>query len=252
MVRALFVSDIHIVSPEDPKHRLFIAFLERCLETRPEHLFLVGDIFDLWVADRSYFVGRYGVIAAAIRALVEAGVRVHYFEGNHDLDLEVYWRRELGVDTHGEAAYFDIAGRTVRVEHGDQMDPDDRGYLFLRWFLRTPLLRLLGRRLPDALIRRIGERASRASREYTSTVKTAAPETARAKTETHARRAWLARPFDIFVSGHVHVSADQTVDMGEGRSFRCFNLGTWLDEPLVLRLGDERDELTGLEDFLHG
>src|SRR5690606_10447535 len=123
----------------------------------------------------------------------------------------------------------------VRVEHGDQMDPDDKGYLFLRWLLRTPALRGLGRNLPNAAVRWIGERASRLSRDYTSQVKVISESEVRAKFLRHIDSAFAEKSFDVLVCGHVHVADDLTLDR-EGRTVRAFNLGTWLKEPLVLDL----------------
>lgn len=251
MSRAFFVSDIHIRSAGDPNAGRFLAFLDKCLELKPENLFLVGDIFDLWIADRRLFVETYREIIERVKKVRDAGVTVHYFEGNHDLDLNVYWRDVVGVRVHEEAAHFKVGPLAVRVEHGDQMDPEDRGYLFLRWLLRTPLMRLVGRKLPGPLLAWIGRRASSASRDYTSTVKAASDERVREKIQTHARRAYAEKHFHLFVSGHTHVREDQAVDAG-GNRFRCVGLGTWLKEPLVLDVHDALIQLRRLNDFLQG
>lgn len=234
-VRALFVSDIHIKNRHDPSADLFLGFLRKIPHEGVTHLFLVGDIFDLWVAHRKFFVDEYREIIEAIRTIVGAGVKVHYFEGNHDLDLRIFWEKEIGVTVHECAQYFQLGDQTVRVEHGDQMDPEDRGYLFLRWFLRTPLMVWFGRAMPDAMIDWIGRRASKASRRYTSTVIAVTDEQAREKIRRHARLAFQDKPFDIFVSGHVHVNEDSLQKVGD-REFRCVNLGTWLKEPFIFEI----------------
>ena len=60
MHRAYFVSDIHITSPDCPQARRFAAFLRSLSgKSNVTHLFLLGDIFDLWVADHQWFVDRY-------------------------------------------------------------------------------------------------------------------------------------------------------------------------------------------------
>ncbi|MBX3021742.1 MAG: UDP-2,3-diacylglucosamine diphosphatase [Bdellovibrionales bacterium] len=249
MNRALFVSDIHISSPEDPKHGLFLRLLDKLKMQPPGHFFMVGDIFDLWIADRPYFVERFATLIEKIRELRAQGWEIHYFEGNHDLDLRRFWQHKLGVDVQDSAAFYQIAGKKLRVEHGDQMDPTDRGYLFLRWFLRTPLLRFLGRYLPNALVAWIGERASHASRDYTSNVKTASSQRSIDVIRRHAQKVYADQPFDIFVSGHVHVMEDSVQENGKN-SFRCFNLGTWLKEPVLLEIEDKHSGFRRLEEFL--
>jgi UDP-2,3-diacylglucosamine hydrolase len=244
-VRALFVSDIHISHRRDPRADLFLSLLQRLQGEALTHLFLVGDIFDLWIANRSYFVREYSEIIEALKTLRARGVEIHYFEGNHDLDLGIFWQKELGFIVHECAQYFRLGDMTVRVEHGDEMDPSDRGYLFLRWLLRTPVMVWAGRHLPDFVVSWIGRRMSAVSRTYTtSDVKSVSDEVAREKVRAHARRAFAAMPFDIFVSGHVHVVEDsvQTVEVAgpgsakESRNFRCVNLGTWLKDSLVFEV----------------
>ncbi len=147
------------------------------------------------------------------------------------------------------ATYFDLLGRTVRVEHGDQMDPDDKGYLFLRWLLRTPAMKEVGRRIPDPAVKFIGEKASRASRDYTSTLKSVSDTDVKAKFLRHIDVAFKEKPFDILVSGHVHVAQD-VVLARDSRKIRGFNLGTWLKEPLVLDMRTDGVDLVPVGEFL--
>ncbi len=241
MSNSYFVSDIHITSPESPRASQFTAFLHTLSgKTNITRLFLLGDIFDLWVADHRYFVERYREIIDEIRRLMNEGVEVRYFEGNHDLHLRYYWANQLGVIVHDGPIYIRLGERTVRLEHGDQMDPDDNGYLFLRWFLRTGPIRLLLRNLPGSLVARIGDRASAKSRRYTSSAKAIGSTEAIAKIHTHARQAYAQKPFDLIISGHVHVRDDCRIATRTG-AFRSVNLGSWLDAPCYFKL-DDTDE----------
>lgn len=233
---AYFVSDIHITSPESPCASLFVSFLQTLSgETNITHLFLLGDIFDLWVADHRYFVDRYQEIIDEIRRLEKEGVSISYFEGNHDLHLRYYWADQLGLTVHDGPTTVQLGERTVRLEHGDQMDADDKGYLFLRWFLRTGPIRLLIRSLPSSLISRIGDWASAKSRRYTSSAKAINSADAIAKIHAHARRAYAQKPFDLIITGHVHVRDDCRIDSETG-TFRSVNLGSWLDAPCYFKL----------------
>lgn len=237
MPSAYFVSDVHIVSPACARAELFLRFLRTLSAANATHLFLLGDIFDLWVAGHRYFVDRYRTIVDEVVRLRNEGVEVHYFEGNHDLHLERFWQRKLGVAVHGGPLHVELAGKALRLEHGDEMDPDDRGYRFLRWFLRTPPVRFLVCHLPGRLVAWIGRRASARSRTYTSSVKSVSAAEAVAKIRAHAMRAHAERPFDVIISGHVHVPDDHREENGSV-SFRSINLGSWLDRPCFLRLDE--------------
>lgn len=248
-MNAYFVSDLHLKSPEDRNTQVFRGFLASLLKNaqsagtseRPTHLFLVGDIFDLWIGGHDYFVRSFSDIVELIRSLVANGVEVHFFEGNHDLHLAPFWRDKLGVQVHTEARYFELGGQVVRVEHGDQMNPDDKGYLFLRWFLRTPVMKTAALRLPSAIVSAIGERASRASRNYTSTAKELSDERIRSIIRKHVEKTYRERAFDLLISGHVHVRDDQRLEI-DGKKIRSVNLGSWFDEPKAFELTPERAE----------
>lgn len=248
MPAAVLVSDIHIASPDGDRCLRFIDFLAT-LERDPDvsELYLLGDIFDLWVADHDYFIRRYSAVIERLSALRQRGVHIAYFEGNHDLYLRHFWERELGFAVYEGPAYLTIGERTVRLEHGDEMNPDDKSYLFLRWFLRTPPIRFLCRRLPGWLIARIGDRASAASRQYSSNNNNFCPSEVIDMIRTHARNAFRERPFDMIVSGHVHTRDDRELEV-DGRRFRSVNLGTWLDAPCAFRIDDREACLIELAD----
>ena len=237
MQRAYFVSDLHIASPEDPKFTRFLGLLGSLTGENSSHLFLLGDIFDMWLGDHRYFIDRYRPLIDEIERLRDAGVNIHYFEGNHDLHLGRYWAGQLGITVHADPAHVEVAGQLLRLEHGDQMDPEDRGYRFLRWFLRTPAMRFLIYNLPGKLAAGIGERASATSRSYTSETKVIAPGDAVTKIRDHAANVHRQLPFDLIVSGHVHVRDDHTMS-GSAGSFRSVNLGTWLDTPCCFVLDE--------------
>ncbi len=236
MLRALFLSDLHLTSLEDQRGQAFLRFLKGLTGLKFDdaypvsHLFLVGDIFDLWLADHQFFIQRFGKLIDQIHRLQSEGVEVHYFEGNHDLYLETYWQRSLGVRVHPGPSLFELGSWSVRVEHGDQTDPEDRGYRFLRWFLRTMPLRWLAHHLPGRFVLWLGNRASASSRQYTSMVKTVTDDAAIAKLHKHAELVAAQQSFDILVNGHVHVRDDFSF-MSGGRPRRALNLGTWLNEP---------------------
>ena len=209
------------------------------------HLFLVGDIFDLWIGRHEYFEEKFLNVVKAIEAVAAAGVEVHFFEGNHDFHLKDYWPDEAPIKVHADKAYFDLAGKRVRVEHGDLINPEDHGYLFLRWFLRTPVLKFLSLHLPSALVKTIGERASRASRHHTSTAKEL-PE-ARIKTliHEHAVEVYREEPFDLIISGHVHVFDDVLIPVS-GIEIRSVNLGSWYGKKKAFVLTDAKAEFVEL------
>jgi UDP-2,3-diacylglucosamine hydrolase len=244
---AFFVSDIHLKSPTEPKALLLERFLFRLNQqataggpNAPTHLFLVGDIFDLWIGSHRYFWHRFDRLVRLVRDLIRSGVEVHFFEGNHDLHLNEFWQGEVGTHVHSEAEFFDLGDKRVRVEHGDLINPEDSGYHFLRWFLRTPLVRNLALNLPERVVAAIGERASAVSRGFTSGsgAKAIDHRDVKLMIHAHAKRSYFEEPFDLIVTGHVHVRDDFIFEGNPAKQVRSVNLGSWFDAAPVFVMAE--------------
>lgn len=245
-MEAYFLSDVHLRNLDQPEAQVLLGLLEDMgSRIRATHLFLVGDIFDFWLGGHEYFVRKFSPIVDHLRRIVSGGVEVHYFEGNHDLYLRDFWQDHLGIRVHVRAGLFQLGNLRVRVEHGDLMDPADRGYRFLRRLLRTPVIEYAGNRLPGGLLAQIGRVASRTSRRYTSQHKTISDERARTAVRSHAERTVHEEPFDLLITGHVHVRDEHEFEV-DGRTVRSVNLGSWADSPCAFRITDTHQEFIQL------
>lgn len=228
-----FLSDLHLKDINEQKAQNLLRFFISA-KKKPNDIvfFLVGDIFDLWIGSHSYFIKKFQPLVKAIQDFVSAGGEVHYFEGNHDLHLKKFWQDELGVIVHSSPEYFHLDEDIVRIEHGDQMDPEDKGYLFLRAFLRTRLMTALALSLPGFIVSWIGQNMSRSSRSYTNSLRD--PQKILRTIHSHAQKVFQQRPFQALIAGHVHLR-DETSFVINGQKMISFNLGSWDDGCLVLK-----------------
>lgn len=200
------------------------------------HLFLVGDIFDLWVGDHQYFQDEFIGIVETLRQLrFEKGFEIYYFEGNHDLHLQEFWQNQMKFNVYTTLQRFEIDGLKLVVEHGDEINREDRGYLFLRWLLRSKLMTWAAYRLPSSWIKKIGRESAKASRSYTSEVKTLSQEVLIEKLHAHARQLYREKEFDFHIHGHVHLRDEFFLES----KAQSINLGTWLDQPGFLEIETE-------------
>ncbi len=238
-MQAYFVSDIHLRSMQEVNARLFVRFLKSLqVKDGVTHLFLVGDIFDFWISDHKYFIEKFEPIVTEIQRLVKDGIAVHYFEGNHDLYLKNYWTNRLGVKVYTEHEVFKLNGFKVRVEHGDLIDLTDKGYLFLKKVLHTPVMQFIAESSPEGFIAKIGERASQASRYYTSNIKTQKVESTIDKIRLHAHKKIKETEFDYIISGHLHVRDEYSFVWG-GKKVHSINLGSWMHEPCAYKITEK-------------
>ena len=241
--RFIFISDLHLKDRQDPLTEKLRVFLRALIQRSDvSNLFLVGDIFDFWVADHLFFQQEFADVIDLLRSLQsQNGVQIHYFEGNHDLHLTQFWKNKMQFNVYQGPQSFEIDGIRLFVEHGDEINQDDRGYLFLRWFLRTPFLTWLAHHLPSAIVEWIGRKSSKASRTYTSEVKVIGQEQLLEKLHAHAETIYHETPFDFHIHGHVHLRDSYQLHQADAWSI---NLGTWINQPGYLEVCTEEKKHT--------
>ncbi|MBQ5570327.1 MAG: metallophosphoesterase [Treponema sp.] len=94
-----FASDVHLgLNVADPAAReaRFVAFLRSIPATRTKALYLLGDIWDFWYEYKHVVPKGYVKVFAAITDLIESGVDVYFFPGNHDIWVYHYFE-SLGM-----------------------------------------------------------------------------------------------------------------------------------------------------------
>ena len=240
MLHAYFVSDLHLTSEDEPKARLFVRFLDKVKKKKGTHLFLVGDIFDLWIADHDCFKERYSQIVSLLVELKRSGVEIHYFEGNHDFHLEKFWQRDLNFTVHQGPQSFQLGPYRVRVEHGDEVNQEDRTYLWTRWFLRCGLVeKIISLSFLGWCWSWLGDKWSRQSRKYGQ--KKQSSKYREIILDKLRRYASHLEGVDFFISGHIHIRFDEWVG-----STRVINLGTWLDCPNYFLLSQNSAQFVDL------
>lgn len=234
---AVFLSDIHLTSLEERNGQTLLRFLNS-LEAQSgpmPSIFLLGDIFDLWVSKHKVFVRRYEPMLQSLARLKAKGARIIYFEGNHDMHLAPYWEKVLGAEVYVTHAMFDIGGLRLRCEHGDEINREDVSYLKWRAGLRHPITQFLGHTIPGAFWDYLGRKASHNSRKKSSVQREDFESRLRNMIRAHGERVWEEDPFDAIISGHMHVRDDHRFQKG-GKTIRSFNLGSWFKDVQVLIL----------------
>lgn len=218
---AVVLSDLHLWDPDEPRYRAALRFL-REVPREVDLVVVLGDLFDFWIAANELLAERFADVIAALAALRARGATVLYCEGNHDLYLEPHFGAAMGLDTFTGERLVTVAGRVVNLSHGDLVNPHDRGYLFLRWLLRTPLVRWLERVAPAEVAVAIGERASRKSRGFTARKS----DPIRELSHAYARER-IERGADVVVIGHTHQPERTELTAAGGRKGLYLNTGYW-------------------------
>jgi UDP-2,3-diacylglucosamine hydrolase len=217
----LFVSDVHLGAggraSDGARAARFLAFLD-AHAARARALYVLGDLFDFWFDYRHAIPKQHVRVLARLGALVERGVPVRFFGGNHDFWAGPYLASEFGIEDCGGPQTLAIDGRKVALMHGDGLARGDRGYKLLKGLLRNRLTVGAYRALHPDLGIPFALWVSRLSRH--------------SRDESKVDREWLYRQLalprfaegaDAAVTGHYH---HPTHFLREGRDFLV--LGDWV------------------------
>ena len=216
-----FVSDVHLgLDVADPSGReaRFVAFLRGIPAAETESLYLLGDIWDFWYEYRDVVPKGYTRVFAALQDLMDAGVKVFFFQGNHDIWTYSYFV-ELGMKRCVQPYVTEIGGKKFCLGHGDGLGPGMRGYKLMRRGFHSRFLQRCFSALHPWFAFRLGNGWSRKSRLGKNIGYTFQGE----EEPLYKFCASFPEPVDYFVFGHYHCSVDLPVG-----SARLLILRDWL------------------------
>lgn len=127
-----FLSDFHLGLDSKTKSKdrevNIVRFLQN-IENDAKILILLGDIFDFWFEYKEVVQKGFVRFQAQLAKLIEHGVKVYYFVGNHDLWQKDYFEQELGIkifrDKYRKMNFDD---KIFVIGHGDGLDDTDTTY----------------------------------------------------------------------------------------------------------------------------
>ncbi|MGB5515758.1 MAG: hypothetical protein WBP36_14645, partial [Thermoanaerobaculia bacterium] len=140
------VADAHIGGPGGPAGPL-VEQLEGLARGEPGHLILMGDLFHVWVGQRTYETVEIHQVVTALSDLRRAGWRIDYIEGNRDFFIAEGPYAEL-FDTVAYEVSFQVGDRSYLAIHGDGLNEEDRLYQFWRWLSKSAPSRFFMLHLP--------------------------------------------------------------------------------------------------------
>lgn len=141
-INTYFISDCHLGAGYIKNHRAHEARVVRFLDHIKDDaaaLFLVGDILDYWYEYRKVVPRGYVRFLGKLAELADAGVRITWVTGNHDVWLFDYLRDEVGLTIQRHAAVVDVNGTPVFVSHGDDVGRQRPMYRFMKWCFTSRL-----------------------------------------------------------------------------------------------------------------
>ena len=218
-----FVSDVHLgLEVNDPadRERRFVDFLQSVPEDTAS-VYLLGDIWDFWYEYRDVVPKGYVRVLAALQALMDRGVEVYFFQGNHDIWTYSYFE-ELGLKKLTQPCVVEIEGKHFCLGHGDGLGPTPFGYRLIKYIFNNKPIQTLFSMLHPWIAYRIGNVWSKHSRlsHYEQYVFKGAEEPLYQFSENYSHQ----NKVDYFIFGHYHAAADETLPGGS----RLLLLKDWM------------------------
>ena len=222
-----FASDFHLGAPNYHQSRKreerIVRWLDLITPTCSE-LFLMGDVFDFWFEYGKVIPKGFIRIQGKLAQMADAGIKIYFFKGNHDMWVNDYFSKEIGMEVISDELIIERGGKKFYLHHGDGLGPGDQKYKFLRKVFRNPFCQWLFSVLPPRLGMFVASGWSSKSRKISG----------KKVVFLGDENEWLAiyateqlqkNHFDYFIFGHRHLPLD--IQLSE--SSRYVNIGEWIN-----------------------
>ncbi len=234
MSTTLFISDLHLDSSRPNILQLFQSFLHGIDAKTCEALYILGDLFELWIGDDDDGpTGR--AVSKALRECTSNGVPVFVMRGNRDFLIGNEFAAATGCQLIPDPSVVSIQGTEALLTHGDALCTDDTDYQAFRQLVRNPAWQA------DFLAHSLAQRHAIAEtlREMSRQQVGSKPAQIMDVNE-HAVRGILSH-YDVhtLIHGHTHRLAVHEMRV-DGRPARRFVLGDWYTEGSVLHCSREQ------------
>lgn len=146
MKKHYFISDLHLGAAYITNHReheaRVIAFLDH-IKQDAASLFLLGDILDYWFEYHNVVPQGHIRFFGKMAELADAGVRIYWTTGNHDVWLRNYLKDEVGITVFHSHTTVNIDGVDIFISHGDDVGKRSLMFRFTKWCFNNKICQLL-------------------------------------------------------------------------------------------------------------
>jgi UDP-2,3-diacylglucosamine hydrolase len=215
MGRILFVGDVHLRPGEPAENLPFLRFLEQ----EAEAIYLLGDLFDLWVGPAMLDVPDYRAEIEALRRCSKR-TRLLFLKGNRDFIVDGRFERRLGLRVLGDRARVTEGGRSIELAHGDMHFNMNPKYTAYRALIRCRPIEALWRQVPPWVSLRTARGFEKVS------VRTTTPRIWKPEEIFEVARPAFDAGADVFMAGHIHQPNHVARDY-RGRRREALVVGDW-------------------------
>ncbi|MBG40394.1 MAG: UDP-2,3-diacylglucosamine hydrolase [Flavobacteriales bacterium] len=130
-----FASDFHLGSPnynESLKREKKICRWLTQISHDAKEIYLVGDLFDFWFEYDKVIPKGFERIKGKLAELSDMGIKIIFFNGNHDLWTFGYFEKELGFRVYSKPQIIEINNKIFYIAHGDGLGKGNFTYKIIK------------------------------------------------------------------------------------------------------------------------
>jgi len=223
-----FASDFHLGVPNFEKslerEKLIVKWLDEIKQDASE-IYLMGDLFDFWFEYKYTAPKGFVRLLGKIAEIVDAGIPVTLFTGNHDMWMFDYLPKELGVTIHRKPVTREYNGKKFYLGHGDGLGPGDKGYKFIKKIFSNPFCQWLFARLHPNFSMWMANYWSKTSRISNGNDDAKFTGEENEWLVVYAKELLEKEHVDFFIFGHRHLPL--TINLKNNSKY--INLGEWMN-----------------------
>ena len=143
--RVDFISDLHLQSQD---RATFLAWSRYMQQTCADAIFILGDLFEVWVGDDAIAPGPlpddapqapFETAVASVLARTTQRCSVFFMHGNRDFLVGTGFLQRCGVQLLSDPCVLEFGDQRWLLSHGDALCWDDTDYMQFRRMVRSPV-----------------------------------------------------------------------------------------------------------------
>jgi len=227
MKKTYFISDAHLgslVVENNREHELKLVNFLDSIKADAEEIYLLGDMFDFWYEYKAVVPKGHVRFLGKLAEMVDLGIKIHFFIGNHDIWTFGYLEQEVGLIVHREPTTIELNGKTFFLAHGDGLHDNSKGFKFIRWIFHNRTLQKMFTYFPPRLGLAFGNQWSKGNRKKDIVRDYSYQGEENEILVRFAKQYSEAHKVDYFIFGHRHI----LLDLQLANNSRMMIIGDWL------------------------
>jgi UDP-2,3-diacylglucosamine hydrolase len=217
----LFISDLHLSAERPEANERFFGFMEGKARGAAA-LYVLGDLFEVWVGDDELKEKFNGAVAGSFAALAKSGTPLFFMHGNRDFLIGRRFCHATGATLLDDPTVVGIDGEPTLLMHGDTLCTDDLEYQAWRRKTRNRLLQAVFLATPLGMRRRISAKVREKSKESVA----GKPAEIMDVNDGAVREAFRRHGVTRMIHGHTHRAAKHELEV-DGRRRERWVLPDW-------------------------